>query len=240
MIEFTQLDYWALAWFLTAWISYTLIADHTPLKKYSSSAAIRGYRRRWMLMMIQRDNRIVDATIQGNTLNGVAFFASTTVLAIGGLMALLGSTEKAIDVLADLPLVQHTTRAEWEVKVLLMVVLFVHAFFKFAWSYRLFNYCSILIGSAPYKERADKEARAYAERAVQINMLAASHFNRGMRTFFFTMAILAWFLHPGLFLVATSWVVALLTWREFRTKPLMEMLTEISALEGSENKSSPS
>ena len=44
-----------------------------------------------MLEMLRRENRIVDIQIVGNLLNGAAFFASTTILAVGGLFALLAT-----------------------------------------------------------------------------------------------------------------------------------------------------
>ena len=40
-------------------------------------------------------------------------------------------------------------------KVLLLVVVFVFAFFKLTWSLRQFNYVAILIGAAPPPEDAD-------------------------------------------------------------------------------------
>ena len=34
-------------------------------------------------------------------------------------------------------------------KVIGLAVIFVYAFFKFAWSYRLFNYMAIIVGAVP-------------------------------------------------------------------------------------------
>src|SRR5262249_31564235 len=78
--------------------------------------------------------------------NGTAFFASTSLLAIGGALTLLRSTGEVLAVMTDMPLGLQTTRALWEAKSLGLVVIFVYAFFKFAWSYRLFNYVAILLG----------------------------------------------------------------------------------------------
>ena len=38
-------------------------------------------------------------------------------------------------------------RQLFEIKVLGLMALLAYAFFKFGWSYRLFNYCSILLGA---------------------------------------------------------------------------------------------
>ena len=37
----------------------------------------------------------------------------------------------------------------WEAKTIGLAVIFVYAFFKFAWSYRLYNYVAIMLGATP-------------------------------------------------------------------------------------------
>jgi len=213
----TLLDYLALAWFCAGSIGYIVLVDHTALRKRTVSALMGEYRQRWMHTMLARENRIVDSTIQGNLQNGVAFFASTAILLIGGLLALLGSSDAAIQVLQDLPFGHATSRPLWELKVLLLVLILVYAFFKFAWSYRLFNYCSILIGAAPLPPVDPQVAHAYACRAAQVNSRAADHFNLGLRAYFFALAALGWFVHPLVLMVTTAWVIVILQRREFRS-----------------------
>jgi len=221
-LGFGEADFLAFGWFFACWIGYALVVDHTRLRERSTSAYMRGFRRRWMQAMLLREQRIMDATLHGNLLSGVAFFASTTIFAIGGLLAMLGASERAVELVADLPFAAPTTRAQWEVKVLLLTLVFIYAFFKFAWSFRLFSYCSVLIGAAPDKRELDDEAIAYAERAVCLNALAASHFNRGIRAYFFALAALAWFVHPWLYMLATALVILVLIGREFRPSKLFE------------------
>ena len=88
-------------------------------------------------------------------------------------------------------------------KVIGLAVIFVYAFFKFAWSYRLFNYAAILIGGDAALGRGDDlEARRHAaQRAAAMTTVAGRHFNRGQRAFFFALAYLGWFISPWLFLV---------------------------------------
>ena len=100
------------------------------------------------------------------------------------------------------------------------MVVFVHAFFKFAWAYRLFNYCSIVIGSAPVEQTDSDEAHRIARTAAGLNSLAGQHFNRGVRAYFFSLGALGWFLHPYLFMLASAWVVVVLYRREFRSRSL--------------------
>jgi uncharacterized membrane protein len=213
----TTLDYLSLAWFFAGAVGYVQVADHARLRKHSVSARMNEYRERWMLEMVERDNRIVDSTIQGNLLHGVAFFASTSMLLIGGLLAALGASDQAIEVLQELPFTGPTSRTLWETKVMLLLVIMVYAFFKFAWSYRLLNYCSILIGAAPPAPVEPNLARRYAGRVAYISSRAAGHFNLGLRAIFFALAALGWFLHPLALIATTTWVIVILQRREFRS-----------------------
>ena len=72
---------------------------------------MNGYRYRWMEQMVVRENRIVDTTILASLMNGTAFFASTSLIAIGGVLALLRSSDAVLPVFADLPFGRGTTRS---------------------------------------------------------------------------------------------------------------------------------
>lgn len=221
--DLSLLDYVALSWLALCWCGYSLLADHGPWREHSTTAVMGNYRRQWMKVMLGRENRIVDTNIIGNLLNGVTFFASTTIFAIGGLLAALGATESATAVLQDLPFAVATTRTLWELKVLLLVAILVFSFFKFAWAYRLYNYCSVMIGAAPIEAEGNAKAEQLAERAGRINTLAARHFNRGLRGYFFALAALAWFIHPLFFMASVAWVVFVIYRREFRSRSLRIM-----------------
>ncbi len=44
-----------------------------------------------------------------------------------------------------------------------LTIIFVYAFFKIAWSYRLFNYFAIMVGAAPPPDEKDTpEAQLFA------------------------------------------------------------------------------
>lgn len=218
MLFLGPLDYLALSWFALCWIGYNWLVDRTRLRFGNVSHLTGQLRKRWMHNMIRRDPRMIDILIQGNLLQGVAFFASTSILLIGGLVAMLGATEQAVTMLNTLPLLPHVDHTAWGFKILLLIVVFVYAFFKFAWGYRLFNYCSILIGAAPLPEEYDAYAEAFAHQAAELHSLAAGHFNNGLRAYFFALAGLGWFIHPLLFILATAWVSWVLYRREFRSR----------------------
>ena len=220
MAGFTLWDTAAFAWFGFCWAGYTAFADHSRWRHRSITAAMNRERGRWMTEMLARELRMVDIQIVGNLLRSLGFFASTTILLVAGLIAILGATEQAVETLAALPFAVPTTEAVWHVKVLLLVTIFVYAFFKFAWAFRLTNNCSILIGAAPAAPADPTRAAAHAERAAVIVGLAAFHLNRGLRGYFFALAALAWFLHPAIFAFVSTWVVLVLYRRDFRSRAL--------------------
>jgi len=174
---------------------------------------MNGYRDEWMERLLAREMRMVDAQVTAALQNGTAFFASTSLIAIGGALTLLRSTEEILTVVSVLPFASPPSRALWELKMLGLAVIFVYAFFKFAWSYRLFNYFAIMVGAAPPPAEKDTaEAQAFAHRASRLCADAGRHFNRGQRAFFFALAYLGWFL-GALPLALTTTGIFIVMWR---------------------------
>lgn len=199
------LDGVALAFFGTAWITYHLVVEKTPAGRRTLNMVMNAHRHGWMRQMLARDNRMMDANINASLQNGTAFFASTSLIAIGGVLTVLRSTEDLLNLFADMPFGLATTRLAWEIKVLGLAVIFVYAFYKFAWSYRLFNYAAILLGAVPPVGHGDQQkAEIAAERAGRMNVVAGRHFNRGQRAFFFALAYLGWFISAYVFMASTA------------------------------------
>ncbi|MFT5110807.1 MAG: putative membrane protein [Parasphingorhabdus sp.] len=221
--QFTLLDRYAFGWFLLSWIGYSLIADQTRLNQYSISTTMAKYRREWIQQMLRREIRIIDAQLHSNMLHNIGFFATTTILAIGGSLALLGATDQAILVMEDLPYMETNNRVQWEFKILLLVLIFIYAFFKFAWAFRLANWNSILFGAAPPIGTDDVTANDYVDKATRLNRLSSNHFNRGIRAYFFALAELSWFLDARLFIISTGLVLMVLINREFRTRFILQL-----------------
>src|SRR5690606_29188943 len=110
---FSLLDLIALLWFLAAWAGYGALMDWSRLRETSLIFHLDHYRGEWMRQMLGREMRILDGQIMGSLQNGTAFFASTSLLAIGGILALLRATEDVMEVFATLPIGFETTRAVW-------------------------------------------------------------------------------------------------------------------------------
>jgi uncharacterized membrane protein len=219
-------DWLAFIYFLAAWVGYSILVELTPHGRRSLNSMMNGYRDTWMEELLARETRIVDSQVTAALQNGTAFFASTSLLAIGGVLAMLRSSEQVVSVVAWLPFGEPPTQSQWEVKLLGLTVIFVYAFFKFAWSYRIFNYAAILLGAVPeHADSNDEEAKAAARRAAAMNVVAGRHFNRGQRAFLFALAYLGWFVSPYIFMGATA-MCLLVMWRRQFASDAIAALTD--------------
>jgi len=232
MSSITQfvLDNWlnltALIWFLICFKGYMYYARKRSYDTPCLASVLHMYRKEWMTRMLTREVRIADTTAIANLERSVSFFASTTMLILAGLMTILGSTQQAIDVVADIPFTFHATRAEWELKILLLITLFVYAFFKFTWSLRQYGFVSIMLGGAPGPDDdvSEQQATAHSNRIAKMTSMAANSFNLGLRTYYFCMAILGWFINPWIFMALSAGVVFVLYRREFKSSTLKTLM----------------
>src|SRR5713226_447272 len=161
------IDLAAIAYFVVAWIGYAVAVEWRQEHHGGLNARIHRYREVWMRRTLGREARMVDMQIMAALQNGTAFFASTTLLAIGGALTLMRSTGEVLTVVAALPFGIVTTPAQWEAKTIGLIVIFIYAFFKFAWSYRLFNYVAIMLGAMPLAgDRQTAEAECHVLRTT--------------------------------------------------------------------------
>jgi uncharacterized membrane protein len=216
-------DIIAFAAFIALWVGYTLAADHYTARGRSLSAVMGRHRLVWMRSLCDRDNRVADTAIIGNLMRSVAFFASASLLVVGGLAALMGSAERGYEVYRGMPFAGDGGIAAFEMKVVLLACVFVYTFFQITWSLRQFNYCCILMGSAPMPGASPGDKEAFARHAARLQALAANSFNRGLRAYYFALAMLGWFVNTWVFVVAAAAVAAVLFRREFRSKTMKSL-----------------
>jgi uncharacterized membrane protein len=206
-------DFAAVGFFTIEWTVYAYTLEHTDYGRDSLSARMHVYRERWVRNLLHREARMVDMQIMASLQNGTAFFASTSLIAVGGALALLRATNDALAVLSALPVNLSPSPALWEVKCVGLILIFIYTFFKFAWAYRLFNYVAILFGAMPPASQCDTpEAEAHVIRTTRLFEAAGRHFNRGQRAFFFALGYLGWFVSPWV-LIMTTGAVVIVTWR---------------------------
>ena len=216
-------DWLALAGFFLGWVGYAGFARAWGLRRPSLIATVNRYRHDWMLQATAREVRMVDSVITQSLSTSSSFFASTTILIIGGMLALLRTNEKAAELVLEIPFAQQTSVLVFEFKILVLLAIFVYAFFRFSWSMRQFTFAAIVIGSMPdaiefAAATADREQ--FARRASALLGLAADTFNDGLRAYYFSFAALGWFFSPLAFMGATALVIVILYSREFRSDVL--------------------
>ncbi|MBV1787584.1 DUF599 family protein [Marinobacterium sp. D7] len=221
----------ALIWFLICFKGYMLYAERKARTTACLSSIMHLYRTEWMRRMLDRDMRMADTAAIANLERSVSFFASTTILVLAGLMTLLSYTERAITLVEHLPLVRPATPLEWELKLLVLLTLFIYAFFKFTWSLRQYGFVSVMVGSSPGPADGldEKHLQAHAARIARMSSIAANNSNLGLRTYYFSLAVLAWLINPWLFMAMSAGIVYVLYQREFTSPTLKTLLmsTEI-------------
>src|SRR5258708_34583433 len=97
-------DILAVGFFVLEWTVYAVTLEHSAYGRDSLSARMHAYREVWIRRMLDRQTRMGDMQIMASLQNGTAFFASTSLLAIGGAPALLRSTKEAPAVFSALPI----------------------------------------------------------------------------------------------------------------------------------------
>jgi uncharacterized membrane protein len=210
------LDLIALGYFILAWTGYAVALERGWRRGEGLSARMHQFREVWMRRALYRDVRIVDVQIIASLQNGTAFFASTTLIAVGGALTLLRSTGEVLTMMTALRFGIQTTPAQWEIKTAGLIVIFIYAFFKFAWAYRLFNYVAIMIGAMPFAADGHTvEAETHVLRTTGLFTSAGQHFNRGQRAFFLALGYLGWFAGPLVLIVSTTAVVVVMWRRQF-------------------------
>lgn len=216
-------DWLALVCFFALWIGYAHFARTWAKSRPSLLAITNRYRRYWMQQAVARDPRMLDGLITQNLSSTPSFFSSTSILIVGALFALLGTTDKASELMSEIPFAQASTLLAFELKILVLIAVFVYSFFRFSWSMRQYTFVALVIGSMPPPEAfasGQFDARSYAERAGTLVASAADSMNDGLRAYYFSFALLAWFVSPLVMVLATGVVVAVLYRREFRSEVL--------------------
>ncbi|MGF1639537.1 MAG: DUF599 domain-containing protein [Rhodospirillales bacterium] len=210
----TAADVVALVVFLAIWCGYGALFDGRWRRPGSINARMIAVREAWMERLLARENRITDATLIGHLIRSATFFASTTLIVLAALVGVLGSADRVHAATTGLSVLFGAgTLALFEVKLLLLIAIFVYAFFKFTWAIRQFNYFTAVVGSAP-EAGGPRPDRSFVRRMALLLSHGFWHFNAGLRAYYFGLAALGWFVHPVLFIAATGLITAVLVHRQ--------------------------
>ena len=216
-----------LLFFFVMWIGYVHLSRILAKSKDALSSALHNYRYDWLLKVITRDNRVADAAIVSNLERNAAFFASTSIIILAGLITALGSIDKVEVFLTDVDFIYFEKTGHWHLKLLVLISIFAYSFFKFSWCLRQYGFCSVMIGAAPLVDDPNISAgrkEAFASSAAKVIDNAGKHFNLGLRGYYFGMAFLTWFINTPVFIAVTLLVVAVLYYREFHSSTLQALI----------------
>ena len=231
-MDIFPLDIFSFFWFLSCWVGYSLFARKQAKKRNSLSSVLYRYRKEWVLKLSKSCMSEVDSDLLGSLERQVSFMASTSLLILVSLVTVLSAASEDFMDMSSLQFVDDVSLEIVQMKLLLMIFIFVYGFFTFSWALRQYGFCFILFGSSFNTVRYYKDDKEYQARAVSRDFKAvakvldrAAHsYNYGIRAYYFAMAALAWFINDWIFMAACAVVIFVLFRREFMSNSLQAMV----------------
>jgi uncharacterized membrane protein len=210
---------------IALWFGFEAVIEHSRWSKLTLTAAVNGQRQAWMRIAMDRDFRIVDATLIGNLMHSISFLASASLIVLGVIGAALGAVGSDMELIPQrIPFLRPETAAELQTKLVLIGIIFIYSFLNFTWSLQQFNFCCILLGASPRETISDAEKETFAGRAARICNRGGRSFSRGLRGFYFALAGIGWFIDPWALVGASVLVTMILGRREFFSVTRYEMM----------------
>ncbi|MBX2807114.1 MAG: DUF599 domain-containing protein [Cellvibrionaceae bacterium] len=217
----------ALLWLLLLWVGYAQLAHYMAKHSRNNlSFELNSLRKHWMRQLLRRELRIADATLISNLERNVAFLASSSMLILLGLLTAMAATDSIQAILSDIPYAVENTALLINLKLVTLIVIYVYAFFTFSWSMRQYGFVVVVFGAAPTPQDVAADAElmeGYIESGSKLIDLAGHTYNSGLRAYYFSLSVLAWFFSHWLFMLASTAVVVVLYIREFHSRPLREL-----------------
>jgi uncharacterized membrane protein len=196
---------------LLAYIAYNVMVPVVERWRPSLSVIMNMQRRRWVANATRRESPF-DAILSGNIMGSVSFLASTSVLLVLAVFAVFGQLPALMEALESLSLERPYTLTDVQLHLVVMLIMFVQAFFAFTLSLRQFNHFCIMLGALDRdRVTTDEEIEAIA----RVNALGAQNFNSGIRAYYFSVASAAWFVSEWLAVGACIATILVLVHREF-------------------------
>ena len=209
----------AFSIFIFCWIGYTWFARRRAKNTDCLARSLHQHRIHWMREVITREIRVGDASLISNLERNFAFFASTTLLILAGVLTLFAQVGRLESVVSSIPYAELAETSMVQIKLGLLAFIFILSFFQFTWSLRQYGFLNVMIGAAPIDTSGlNENLRAYAKQMAIVQDQAAHACNYGLRSYYFSIAAMCWFYHPFLFIFASIFVVYTLYYREFKSK----------------------
>lgn len=196
---------------LFCYFAYNIIVPWIERRRPSLSVIMNMQRRRWVANAAQRETPF-DAILSGNIMQSVSFLASTAVLLVLAVFAVFGQLPTLMEALESLSLDRAYSVADVQIHLVVMLALFVLAFFAFTLSLRQFNHFCIMLGALDHTATTPEDE---IEAIARMNALGAKNFNSGIRAYYFSVATVAWFVSEWLAIATCLATILILAHREF-------------------------
>lgn len=196
---------------LVCYFAYNIIVPQVEKLRPSLSVIMNMQRRRWVANAALRESPF-DAILSGNIMSSVSFLASTAVLLILAIFAVFGQVPALMGALDSLSLDRVYTTLDVQLHLVVILTMFVLAFFAFTLSLRQFNHFCIMLGAIDHSAPTSEEE---IDAITRMNALGAKNFNSGIRAYYFSVATVAWFVSEWLPIVASLITILILAHREF-------------------------
>ena len=149
-------DIVSLLCFIACWSGYTWFARKKAKTTDCIARSLHQHRIHWMTELMQRDIRVGDAALLANLERNIAFFASTTLIILAGVLTLFAQVEQLENIILSLPFALNANHFTIQIKLSLLAFIFVLAFFQFTWSMRQYGFVNVMVGAAPLDLSGDK------------------------------------------------------------------------------------
>jgi uncharacterized membrane protein len=202
--------------FLSLWVSYHLYSRRMATKRDSLSNAMKIHRVAAVSNVMPPETKLTGAFILSNIDRNVSFFASTALLILAGLAGALAKAELIVEFINNLPLAYTLNVNQIYLRLLLLIGIFVYAYFTLTWSLRQSSFASVMVGAGA--NDGSDQARSYSHLTAKVMDISAHSANQGLRAYYFSLAAMTWFYHPVAFMIACLLVVFVLYRREFNSK----------------------
>lgn len=196
---------------LIAYLAYNVIVPQVEKRRPSLSVIMNMQRRRWVSNATRRETPF-DAILSGNIMSSVSFLASTAVLLVLAVFAAFGQIPALMDSVATVSVEHRYGVLDIQIHLVIMLALFVLAFFAFTLSLRQFNHFCIMLGALDHDRVTTEEE---IDAITRMNALGAKNFNSGIRAYYFSVATVAWFVSEWLAVAACLVTILVLAHREF-------------------------
>jgi uncharacterized membrane protein len=197
------MDSFALFVFLLFSVGYHIMYYYLVRKRphLIFKGKINAIRKAWVRKIFAEDKGIVAVQTLRNVTMAASFLTTASVVLIGGLISLLLNLEATqhIFIQQDTHQISDPVLA---LKLVTLIVLFVASLFYFSLCVRLLNHVGMLLGSPP-------EAIREAINGDPINFVyklyakAGRHYTFGMRSVYFLIPAVLWFLGPTFCIVSS-------------------------------------